>query len=361
MIVCAVAATGKFREPFEQQQVTIDNMQKTMDNLNAAKAKNAEIKKQHAAVKKEHDQTKSKAESIEAEVNLYNADPKDLQYTDREILDKKNAIKKADDCEATLAKTENSIVNLRLDVADLEKQVERLKQEKRDIEKEIDGLNTSIASYKEKIKNLKDIEIPEVKGRIDQHTKDYFACVAIKSWNPSATGGDVAFWNSYENQYISGTININTNNFTIGLLINAPYNGSYQSILKTNNDSSFNNYRIEMGMQANYFVVVNGGQSMSIPFTNGQVFLIIVQTQNGAAYFLNGRRVGGSNHNWNYSIRNISFYTINSGGIRDLAVIRRVLSDSEVQKYEGYFAYKWFKSGHVLPANHPYREEIPYK
>lgn len=361
MIVCAVAATGKFKEPFEQ--VTVDNMQKTMDNLNAAKAKNADIKKQHAAVKKEHDETKSKAEAAEAEVNSYNTEPKDLQYTDREILDKKNAVKKADDCEANLVKMETSIVNLRVDVAELEKRVEQLKQEKRDLEKEIDALNASIASYKEKIKNMKDVEIPDVKRRIDQHTRDYFACVAIKSWNPSVTGGDVAFWNSYENQYISGTININTNNFTIGLLINAPYNGSYQSIFKTNNNSysSFNNYRIEMAVQANYFIMINGGQSVSIPFANGQVFLIIVQTQSGAAYFLNGRRVGGSNHNWSYNIRDTSFYTINSGGIRDLAVIRRALSDSEVQKYEGYFAYKWFKSGHVLPANHPYREEVPYK
>lgn len=351
MFVCAVAATGKFRESFEQQQVTIDNMQKTMDNLNAAKAKNAEIKKQHAAVKKEHDQTKSKAESIEAEVNLYNADPKDLQYTDREILDKKNAIKKADDCEATLAKTENSIVNLRLDVADLEKQVERLKQEKRDIEKEIDGLNASIASYKEKIKNMKDIEIPEVKGRIDQHSKDYFACVAIKLWNPSATGQNLVFWNSSESGYITTKLNGNYQESTLGMLIDAKYSATSQNII-----TSSTLFSLDLKIVGNSLVLTNNFTNLYTSFTNGLIFVIIT-LKNPARFYVNGILIGSF-----FSIPSMYYFDkTTNGGIKDLSLISRQLSDSEIQKYEGYFAYKWFKSGHVLPANHPYREEVPYK
>lgn len=46
--------------------------------------------------------------------------------------------------------------------------------------------------------------------------------------------------------------------------------------------------------------------------------------------------------------------TIN-GGIGSVAIYNSVLSTTDRQKLEGYFAWKWWGSGSVLPSNHPYK------
>lgn len=370
MIVCAVAATNKTKEMFEEQ-ISMETMQKATDNLKVALEKNTGIKNKHSSVKTEHDDLKTKAESTEALLQKYNGDPKELNYTDRELLDKQKAQKRVGDCVVKGEKIEKEMKSMKDDYNDLEKRADELKQEKNALEKEIKDLNTSIDTLKKKIANMTDVEIPDVKKRIADHTAAYYTCIDKKSWNPSSVGTDLAYWNSHPTQYISGTVNINQNNFTIGMFINAPLNGEYQPIFKTNVSNSYNNlfnrsynndnYGIEMGVQNNVFIMKNANQSMSIPFVNGLVFIIILQSQTSSTYIINGKNMGGLTQNWSSAIGEVSFYYIKNGGIKDLSVIRRILNPEEIQKHEAYYSYKYFRSGEKLPANHPYREEVAYK
>lgn len=47
------------------------------------------------------------------------------------------------------------------------------------------------------------------------------------------------------------------------------------------------------------------------------------------------------------------------GGVSDLAIYNKVLSNTERQQLEGYLAYKWWGSGSVLAIGHPYRGFAP--
>lgn len=359
MVVCAVAATKKPKEQFE----TLEQMQKTMEALTAAKAKNETIKKQHAAVKAEHDGIKSKSEAAEALLKKYNGEPTDLIYTEREILDKQNAQKKLDDCFVKNDKIEKEVKAVREEFNSFERREKELKEEKVRLEKEINDLRASIDSYKRKIANLRDIEIPDVKRRIAEHTRDYHACIDQKSWNPSVTGNYLAYWKSDPNQYIATNVNVNESIFTIGLLINAPYMGTYQPIIRSRNNSYLSmssfGFGFEVALQNSFLLVRNGGQNLTIPITNGLLSFIISQSISGSTYILNGKQVGTTSNN--FAVGELAFYSWETGGIKDLSVIRRVLTDDELRKFEGYFAYKWFKSGDTLPSNHPYRYEVPYK
>lgn len=359
VVVCAVAATNKPKEQFE----TLEQMQKTMDNLAAAKAKNETIKKQHAAVKAEHDGLKSKSEAAEALLKKYNGEPTDLIYTEREILDKQNAQKKLDECFVKNDKIEKEVKVVREEFNSFERREKELKEEKVRLEKEIYDLRASIDSYKRKIANLRDVEIPDVKRRIVEHTRDYHACIDQKSWNPSVTGNYLVFWNNHPVQYLATNVYVNESMFTIGLFINAPYTGQYQRIINTNSSySSMSSYGyggFELALQNNFLMVRNGGQNLTIPITNGLLSFIISQSKTGSTYYLNGKKVGEINNN--YGIGELAFYSWETGGIKDLSVIRRVLTEDELRKFEGYFAYKWYKSGDTLPSNHPYRYEVPYK
>lgn len=364
-IVCAVAATGKPKELFDQ--VTIESMQKTLDNLNAAIAKNKGIKTKHETVKKEHDGIKTKSEAAEALLKKYNGEPteSELKFSDKELADKKTTEKKIAECEVKVKNVENEVIPLREELKSLERRLEELKQEKIQLEKEISELKKSIESYRGKVRNMREVEIPDVKRRIDENSRNYHGCIDVKLWNPSVMGNFLAMWNSSAHQYIATNINMSDINFTMGLFINAPFNGTYQTIYTSTPQwygmYSNNRYRIELAVQNNHLMFINGGQSTSVPFTNGLVFIIILQTQQSAIYYVNGIMVASLNHYWNYPVGHITFSALNNGGIKDLSIISKVLTEPEIHKFSGYFAYKWYKKGDSLPSNHPYKEEMPYK
>lgn len=376
MIVCAVAATGKPRKE-EFEQITAEDMKKTMENLKAAVTKHENIKAQHASVKAQHDKIKKKSESAEVLLKKYNGEPdkKDIVYTDRDITDLKNAEKKINECKDKVTKTEKWLIPLREEWNILEKKYESLKQEKTAVEKDIADLTANINSFKEKTASLINTEIPELKEKVKTNNSNFVRCFDQKAWNPRLFGGSLAMWNA--NGYIKGSFNINENIFTIGLFITSPTNGPYQTIFKANVKSTNTfgsslskmantNTTIEMGIQGPSFIMKNGSQALSIPFKNDMInnIIIITQTQNGASYYLNGKPAGGMNQNLFGLVGDITFFALQNGGIQDVAIITRVISDTERQLYEGYLAHKWLESEKIqdiFPANHPYRIEVPYK
>jgi hypothetical protein len=94
---------------------------------------------------------------------------------------------------------------------------------------------------------------------------------------------------------------------------------------------------------------ISGGIATVVPYFNGTAF---ASTTGGTltSYLLGTLNIGG----WDGDAAR----TLN-GGIMSFVLYNQVLSTASRQKLEGYFAWKWWGTGSVLPSDHPFKYGRP--
>jgi hypothetical protein len=133
---------------------------------------------------------------------------------------------------------------------------------------------------------------------------------------------------------------------------------------------------IRTGPNINTYIYANPNYNayLSIPFTvTNNVPTIIVGTRQGPTLYirLNGSNTTSSNwgidypvagaqgNNWVFYIGTDAYDTFFPGYIHEIIHYNRALVTSDIQRVEGYLAWKWSIQSNLI-SNHPFRYLPPY-
>ena len=134
------------------------------------------------------------------------------------------------------------------------------------------------------------------------------------------------------------------------------------------------NIRTGASIQKYDYVNPNYNSYLALPFTvTNNVPTIIVGTRQGPTIYirLNGSNTTSSNNgidypvagaggtNWNFFIGNNGYNEFYAGYIHEILHYNRALVTSDIQRVEGYLAWKWSIQSNLI-SNHPFRYLPPY-